>query len=61
MDPEQDGANLETPDLDVGLLHAVLDSIRGMTGAVQKTMLKAIINSLLDRSKPLYRSGCSAE
>ncbi len=32
-----------------------MDNIRGMSAAVQKTMLKSIITSLLDHSKPLYR------
>ncbi|XP_023332612.1 probable E3 ubiquitin-protein ligase HECTD2 [Eurytemora carolleeae] len=31
-----------------------MDNIRGMSAGVQKTMLKSIITSLLDRSKPLY-------
>jgi hypothetical protein len=57
LNPEQDGANLESPDLDILLLNTVMDNIRGMSAAVQKTMLKSIITSLLDHSKPLYRSG----
>ena len=55
LDPEQDGADLESPDLDVPLLDTVMDNIRGMSATVQKTMLKSIITSLLDHSKPLYR------
>ena len=56
VDPEQDGANLDGPDLDVLLLNTVMDNIRSMSAGVQKTMLKSIITSLLDHSKPLYRS-----
>jgi hypothetical protein len=55
LNPEQDGANLDSPDLDILLLNTVMDNIRGMSAAVQKTMLKSIITSLLDHSKPLYR------
>ena len=55
INAEQDGGRLESPDLDVALLDAVMDNIRGMNAAVQKTMLKSIITALLDRSKPLYR------
>jgi hypothetical protein len=55
LNPEQDGANLDSPDLDILLLNTVIDNIRGMSAAVQKTMLKSIITSLLDHSKPLYR------
>ena len=54
--PDQDGANLDGPDLDVLLLNTVMDNIRSMSAGVQKTMLKSIITSLLDHSKPLYRS-----
>ena len=53
--PDQDGANLDSPDLDVLLLNTVMDNIRSMSAGVQKTMLKSIITSLLDHSKPLYR------
>ena len=53
--PDQDGANLNGPDLDVLLLNTVMDNIRSMSAGVQKTMLKSIITSLLDHSKPLYR------
>ena len=28
LDADQDGANLDTPDLDTGLLNIVMDSIR---------------------------------
>ena len=55
LNPDQAGANLESPDIDVPLLNAVMDSIRGLSASVQKTMLKSIITGLLDRSKPLYR------
>ena len=58
--PEQDGANLDGPDLDVLLLNTVMDNIRSMSAGVQKTMLKSIITSLLDHSKPLYRQEDSA-
>jgi len=55
VDPDQDGANLDTPDLDISLLNIVMDSVRSMSAGVQKTMLKSIITSLLDHSKPLYK------
>ena len=59
--PEQDGANLDGPDLDVLLLNTVMDNIRSMSAGVQKTMLKSIITSLLDHSKPLYRQDKSKQ
>ena len=34
-----------------------MDNIRAMSAGVQKTMLKSIITSLLDHSKPLYKYG----
>ena len=55
IDPDQDGANLDSPDLDIQLLNIVMDNIRAMSAGVQKTMLKSIITSLLDHSKPLYK------
>ncbi len=51
----QNGARLETPDLRDDLINSVMDKIEQANASVQKTMLKAVVNCLLEvESAVLY-------
>ncbi|XP_043222721.1 probable E3 ubiquitin-protein ligase HECTD2 isoform X1 [Amphibalanus amphitrite] len=53
-DPERDGANVDSPELKMEFLYAVHDALQSMPSIVQKSVLKSIINSLLQEKRRLF-------
>ncbi|XP_035713374.1 probable E3 ubiquitin-protein ligase HECTD2 isoform X1 [Folsomia candida] len=53
-DPLNDLAFLEEPELNMELVYSVNDALRNSPSIVHKTVLKAIVNALLDDKQKLY-------
>ncbi|GFG39371.1 hypothetical protein Cfor_08324 [Coptotermes formosanus] len=54
VNKDEEGANLEEPRLNMELLYAVHDSLREMPSIIHKTVLKSIINALLEENRLLH-------
>ncbi|KAL0269439.1 UNVERIFIED_CONTAM: hypothetical protein PYX00_007173 [Menopon gallinae] len=51
---EQNSARLEDADLKLDFVYAVHDTLRGMPSFIHKTVLKSMINALLEENRSLY-------
>ena len=51
MDRDQNGANFEDSDLKMDFVYAVHDTLRGMPSFIHKTVLKSMINALLEENR----------
>ncbi|KAJ9584732.1 hypothetical protein L9F63_020937, partial [Diploptera punctata] len=51
---EEEGAKTEEPGLNMEFLYAVHDALRGMPSVIHKTVLKSIINALLEENRNLF-------
>uniref|UniRef100_A0A8D8PV11 Probable E3 ubiquitin-protein ligase HECTD2 n=1 Tax=Cacopsylla melanoneura TaxID=428564 RepID=A0A8D8PV11_9HEMI len=54
MNPNQSEARQEDPDLNMDLLYTVQDALKDMPSVMSKTVLKSIINSLLEKNKLIH-------
>ncbi|PNF14691.1 putative E3 ubiquitin-protein ligase HECTD2 [Cryptotermes secundus] len=54
VDVEEEGAKPEEPGLNMEFLYAVHDTLREMPSIIHKTVLKSIINALLEEKRILY-------
>ncbi|XP_021913778.1 probable E3 ubiquitin-protein ligase HECTD2 isoform X2 [Zootermopsis nevadensis] len=54
MNKDEEGAKLEEPGLNMEFLYAVHDTLREMPSIIHKTVLKSIINALLEENRMLY-------
>ncbi|XP_050421028.1 probable E3 ubiquitin-protein ligase HECTD2 isoform X2 [Adelges cooleyi] len=53
--PNQSGARLEDSDLKLEFIYAVNDALRDMPNVIHKTVLKSIVNALLEKKRILYQ------
>ncbi|XP_069704563.1 probable E3 ubiquitin-protein ligase HECTD2 [Periplaneta americana] len=54
LNKEEEGARSEEPGLNMEFVYAVHDALRGMPSIIHKTVLKSIINALLEENRNLY-------
>ncbi|KAI5740517.1 hypothetical protein M8J76_004713 [Diaphorina citri] len=52
--PNQEDARLEDPDLNMDLVYTVHDALKDMPSVIGKTVLKSMINSLLEKNKMIH-------
>ncbi|XP_050546216.1 probable E3 ubiquitin-protein ligase HECTD2 isoform X2 [Daktulosphaira vitifoliae] len=54
INPNQSGAKLEDPELHLEFIYSVHDSLKDMPNMIHKTVLKSVINALLEKKRSLY-------
>ncbi|GLH08102.1 E3 ubiquitin-protein ligase Smurf1 [Gryllus bimaculatus] len=54
VDTDEEGARVEDPGLKMDFLYTVHDSLREMPSIIHKTVMKAIINALLEENRTLH-------
>ncbi|XP_025209187.1 probable E3 ubiquitin-protein ligase HECTD2 [Melanaphis sacchari] len=54
INPNQSGAKLDDPDIHLEFVYAINDALKDLSSGIHKTVLKSIINALLENNKNLY-------